>query len=84
MLTHYSYDGWALYVVDVEEKQLMVMDPVETSELPEEMMVKHEGAARRIVANLCKAIQVCIPGWEVSASGWNFSYNWLMHPSCDR
>jgi hypothetical protein len=84
MLTHYSYDGWALYVVDVEAKKVLVMDPAETSELPEEMMVKHEAAAKKIVANLCKAIEVCIPGWEVSESGWNYFYNWSMHPSCER
>jgi hypothetical protein len=75
MLTSYCHDGWALYVVDMKERQFLVMDPVETSEYPEEVMAKHEARAKKIVARLCKAIEECVPGWNVSKSGWNYEYN---------
>ena len=36
-------DGYSFYVVDVEEWNLLVMDPTETSVHNDKMKLKHEG-----------------------------------------
>lgn len=42
-------DSWSLYVVDVEERTLLAMDPCETSEPEEEMRYKHEDNANFVL-----------------------------------
>lgn len=76
-------DSWSLYVVDVEERTLLGMDPCETSEPPEEMQYKHEDNANIILEGLRRCIHANIPGWHVPSHGWSVIYNVGMHPSCE-
>ncbi|XBH73573.1 hypothetical protein VPH35_100659 [Triticum aestivum] len=57
-------ESWSLYVVDVEERTLLVMDPCETSEPINEMRYKHEDNANFILAGLRRCIHENIAGWE--------------------
>lgn len=76
-------ESWSLYVVDVEEQTLLVMDPCETSEPIEEMQYKHEDNAHFILAGLRRCIHENFPGWYVPAQGWRINYNVRMHESCE-
>ncbi|XP_037475770.1 uncharacterized protein LOC119353275 [Triticum dicoccoides] len=76
-------ESWSLYVVDVKERTLLVMDPCETSEPIEEMQYKHEDNANFILAGLRRCIHENITGWYVPAQGWTINYNVGMHESCE-
>ena len=45
-------DGYSFYVVYVEERNLLVMDPTETSVHNDEMKLKHEGNAYLVLEGL--------------------------------
>ncbi|XP_037489421.1 uncharacterized protein LOC119368202 [Triticum dicoccoides] len=74
--------SWSLYVLDVEERALLVMDPCETSEPIQEMQYRHEDNANFILAGLHRCIHKNIPGWHVPAKGLRINYNVGMHDSC--
>lgn len=76
-------DSYSLYVVDVEERTLLVMDPCETSEPMSEVQYKHEDNANFILARLRRCIHENIPGWYIPAQGWTINYNVNMHESCE-
>ncbi|XBH69524.1 hypothetical protein VPH35_097374 [Triticum aestivum] len=76
-------ESWSLYVVDVEERTLLVMDPCETSEPINEMRYKHEDNANFILAGLRRCIHENIAGWYVPAQGRTINYNVGMHASCE-
>lgn len=76
-------NSWSLYVVDVEEKTLLVMDPCETSNPQEVMKHKHEDNANIILEGLRRCIHANIAGWYVPSQGWRVLYNVGMHPSCE-
>lgn len=73
MLTVLMMDGWSLYVVDVEAKTLLVMDPCETSEPIEEMRYKQEDNAILIVEGLRHCIHANIAVWFLPATGWTIN-----------
>lgn len=76
-------NSWSLYVVDTEEKTLLVMDPCETSSPKEVMKAKHEDNATLILEGLRRCIHANIAGWYVPSQGWRISYNTAMHGSCE-
>ncbi|XBH72988.1 hypothetical protein VPH35_100170 [Triticum aestivum] len=45
-------DGFSFYVVEVEEKTLVVLDPAETSIHDDEMSIKHEDNATLVLKTL--------------------------------
>ncbi|EMS54455.1 hypothetical protein TRIUR3_25792 [Triticum urartu] len=64
-------------------KNLLVIDPCETSEPIEEIRYKHEDNANFILDGLRRCIHVNMPGWHVPAQGWTINYNVGMHESCE-
>ncbi|XBI20955.1 hypothetical protein VPH35_062146 [Triticum aestivum] len=74
-------ESWSLYVVDAEERKLLVMDPCLTSEPIGQMQDKHEDNANFILAGLRRCIHENIAGWYVPAQGWRIEYNVGMHDS---
>jgi hypothetical protein len=56
---------FSLYVVDFEDKHLLVMDPTETSETMHEMQCKHEAVAKKVLRNLRKCINELIYDWKI-------------------
>ena len=75
------HNSWSLYVVDVDEKTLLVMDPCETSNGEDAMKLKHEDNANHIIEGLRRCIHDNIAGWYVPAQGWRVNYNVGMHPN---
>lgn len=74
-------ESWSLYVVDAEERKLLVMDPCLTSGPIGQMQDKHEDNANFILAGLRRCIHENIAGWYVPAQGWRIEYNVGMHDS---
>lgn len=68
-------NSWSLYVVDVEEKTLLVMDLCETSKAEEVMKLKHEDNANIVLEGLRRCIHANIAGWYVPSQGWRVLYN---------
>lgn len=75
------HNSWSLYVVDVDEKTLLVKDPCETSNGEDAMKLKHEDNANHIIEGLRRCIHENIAGWYVPAQGWRVNYNVGMHPN---
>jgi hypothetical protein len=49
MLPINIYESWALYVIDTDNKHMMIMDPCETSEPKHEMEDKHAANAVKVL-----------------------------------
>uniref|UniRef100_A0ACD6A2F6 Uncharacterized protein n=1 Tax=Avena sativa TaxID=4498 RepID=A0ACD6A2F6_AVESA len=81
MLPVYHYESWSLYVLDIANRYLLVMDPTEASEPLEEMKAKHEAKAAKILAGLTRAVDECFIAWKFPKDGWTFDYNTGMHES---
>uniref|UniRef100_A0A3B6RQ32 Ubiquitin-like protease family profile domain-containing protein n=1 Tax=Triticum aestivum TaxID=4565 RepID=A0A3B6RQ32_WHEAT len=77
------HNSWSLYVVDVDEKTLLVKDPCETSNGEDAMKLKHEDNANHIIEGLRRCIHENIAGWYVPAQGWRVNYNVGMHPNSE-
>lgn len=63
-------NSWSLYVVDVEEKTLLVMDPCETFKDEDDMKLKHKDNANIILEGLRRCFHANIAGWYVRSQGW--------------
>lgn len=79
-----QHDSWAVYAVNLEKKNCLVMDPVETQELPNEVQDKHKKNGTRVISNLWRCIHECIPGVRVSSEGWTLHFKTGVHGHCDR
>jgi hypothetical protein len=84
MLPVYLEESWSLYVVDVDKKHMIIMDPTDASTTHADMQDKHEANALKIRRGLRRAIHECFTGWHVSARGWTTEYSVGLHPSCTR
>jgi hypothetical protein len=84
MLPVFLEESWSLYVVDVEKKHMLVMDPTDASRTHADMENKHGASAAKIRRGLRHTIHECFTGWHVSAMGWTTEYNVGTHPSCTR
>jgi hypothetical protein len=59
MLPIHIYESWALYVIDTDNKHMMIMDPCETSEPKHEMEDKHAANAVKVLEGLVRTIHEC-------------------------
>jgi hypothetical protein len=57
MLPLHVYESWSLYVIDINNKHMLVMDPCETSEPLNELIAKHGSSVAKILAGLRHGIQ---------------------------
>ena len=76
-------DGFSFYVVDVEEKTLVVMDPAETSIHDDEMSVKHEGNVTQVLKMPRTVLRNHFADWDVLELGWSIIYAYNMNEPCD-
>ncbi|XBJ05319.1 hypothetical protein VPH35_024133 [Triticum aestivum] len=76
-------DGFSFYVMDVEEKTIVVMDPAETSIHDDEMSVKHEGNTTLVLKALRKVLRNHFADWDVPELGWSIIYAYNMNEPCD-
>jgi hypothetical protein len=77
-------ESWSLYVVDVEKRHMLIMDPTDASRTCADMETKHGANAVKLRQGLRRAIHECFTGWHVSAMGWTTEYMVGMHPVCTR
>lgn len=56
MLPFYHQDSYSLYVLDTDQKHVLIMDPTESSSPLIDLNRKHEVLAVRIVKNLRKCL----------------------------
>ena len=82
MLPFQHMESWSMYVVDIDMKTLLVMDPTETSEPSIEMVLKHHEQAHQMLLALERTIYECLPGFSVPSKPWEINFNVGMHPSC--
>ncbi|XP_037434415.1 uncharacterized protein LOC119301531 isoform X1 [Triticum dicoccoides] len=73
---------WSLYVLDIDHKKILVMDPMET--MSGNMKLKHEESAKLFLKGFCWCVNNIYHGGLVGSLGWTFSYNTGMHPPCSR
>ncbi|KAF7106126.1 hypothetical protein CFC21_106881 [Triticum aestivum] len=76
-------DGFSFYVVDVEEKTLVVMDPAETSIHDDEMSVKHEGNVTQVLKMPRTVLRNHFADWDVPELGWSIIYAYNMNEPCN-
>ncbi|XBH92066.1 hypothetical protein VPH35_083279 [Triticum aestivum] len=73
---------WSLYVLDIDHKKILVMDPMET--MSGNMKLKHEESAKLFLKGFCWCVNNIYHGGLVGSLGWTFSYKTGMHPPCSR
>ncbi|KAM3244998.1 hypothetical protein ACQJBY_056374 [Aegilops geniculata] len=76
-------DGFSFYVVDVEDKTLVVMDLAETSIHDDEMSVKHEANATLVLKTLRTVLRTHFADWDVPELGWRIIYGYNMNEPCN-
>lgn len=77
-------DCWSPYILDIEKKEFMVLDPTET-DLADEMNRKHEALARKFQLRLCHRFNDMFGAGLVETIGWTFMYLLVgQHEPCTR
>lgn len=75
--------GFSFYVVDIEERNLLVMDPTETSIVDDEMRVKHEANAHLVLRGLRRCIRALFADWYIPPGAWSVTYAYIMNEPCE-
>lgn len=75
--------GFAYYVVDIEERTLVVLDPTETSIHDDEMSVKHKVNANLVLRALRRCLSNHFADWYVPEDGWSVTYGYNMNEPCE-
>ena len=64
---------WLLYILYIEKKEVMVLDPTETDP-GNEMKIKHEALAKRVLYRFCNRFNDMFGAGLVETTGWTFIY----------
>ena len=76
-------DCWSLYILDIENKEVMVLDPTETD--PANEMIKHEALAKSFLYRFCNRFNDMFGAGLVETTGWTFIYPLVaQHEPCMR
>ncbi|KAE8803382.1 hypothetical protein D1007_20732 [Hordeum vulgare] len=75
--------GFSFYVVEVEERSLLIMDPVGTSIHDDEMCVKHEVNAHLVLRGLQRILREHFADWYIPEDGWKVSFGYNMNEPCE-
>ncbi|XP_044338623.1 uncharacterized protein [Triticum aestivum] len=77
-------DCWSMYLLDKDEKTVMVLDPTETDAM-DEMRVKHESRAMKFQRRFCSLFNNFFSSGLVDIEGWKFLYPLVaQHDPCSR
>ena len=77
-------DCWSPYILDIEKKEFMVLDPTETDPA-DEMNRKHKALARKFQLRLCHHFNDMFGAGLVETIGWTFMYLLVgQHEPCTR
>ncbi|KAF7067056.1 hypothetical protein CFC21_072975, partial [Triticum aestivum] len=66
-------DCWSMYLLDKDEKTVMVLDPTDTDEM-DEMKIKHEGRAKKFQRRFCSLFNNFYGNGLIETEGWTFKY----------
>lgn len=77
-------DCWSMYLLDKDEKTVMVLYPTET-DVMDEMRMKHESRAMKFQRRFCSLFNNFFGSGLVHIEGWKFLYPLVgQHDPCSR
>ena len=76
-------EGFSFYIVDIEERNLLVKDPAETSIHDDEMRAKHELNANLVLRGLWRYIRAHFAVWYCPDDDWSVTYAYNMNEPCE-
>ena len=81
---HYASIGrYILYVIDKEARRLYIMDPIQTSQPPEDKNLSHALKLKSFARDFKEALEIKLPDWNSDISKWQRLFPFGISTSID-